>query len=123
MKGVSFWFMTMGVIYVTIGMIYGIWMSITQDHSTAPAHAHLNLIGFVLGSIFAFYYHHFAESAGKLRWAHFWVHQVAVVLMFPGIIIAITQGDEGLAKIASLLAVASMVLFVFIHLTAGRRDA
>jgi hypothetical protein len=121
MKGVSFWFMTMGVAYVIFGMAYGIHMSISGDFSTAGAHAHLNLIGFVIGSIFAFYYHHFAESAGKLRWAHFWAHQAATVLMFPGIILAVTQGSEGLVKVASLLAVASMILFAWIHLTAGRR--
>lgn len=123
MKNISFWFLTTGVIYVFVGMCYGIWMSVTADHSTSGAHAHLNLVGFVLGAIFAFYYQHFAEAAGRLRWVHFWLHQVAVVLMFPGIILAVTQGSEGLAKISSLVAVASILVFAYIHVTAGRRTA
>ena len=123
MKGVAFWFLLMGVLYVIIGMCYGIWMSIQQDFTTAPAHAHLNLIGFVLGSVFAYYYHLFPNAGAKIRWAHFWIHQGAVVLMFPGIIIAITSGDETLVKIGSLLALASAVIFAYVHVTASRSAA
>src|SRR5437764_922833 len=35
------------VLIVIVGMIWGIVMAISQDHSTFPAHAHLNLLGWV----------------------------------------------------------------------------
>jgi hypothetical protein len=33
------------VIFVIAGMIWGIVMAISVDHTTMPAHAHLNLLG------------------------------------------------------------------------------
>lgn len=33
------------VVFVVAGMIWGIVMGISQDHSTMAAHAHLNLLG------------------------------------------------------------------------------
>ena len=35
------------VIAVLVGMSWGIVMAISQDHSAMPAHAHLNLLGWV----------------------------------------------------------------------------
>ncbi len=121
MQGVSFWFLTTGIGYVLFGMAYGVHMSITGDFSTAGAHGHLNLIGFVISAIYAFYYHHFAKVAGGLRWAHFWLHQVAVVGMFVGIILAVTEGSELVVKVSSMLALASMVVFAYIHVVVARR--
>ena len=41
------------VLLVVAGMIWGIVMAISQDHSTFPAHAHLNLLGWVSLFLFA----------------------------------------------------------------------
>ena len=38
------------------GMVFGITMGIRQDFTLAPAHAHLNLIGFVLMFLVGLYY-------------------------------------------------------------------
>ena len=35
------------VLAVIVGMIWGIVMAISRDHSAMPAHAHLNLLGWV----------------------------------------------------------------------------
>ncbi len=45
------------VVMVIAGMIWGIAMGITQDHSTLPAHAHLNRLGWVSLFLFGIYYH------------------------------------------------------------------
>ena len=45
------------VLMVIAGMIWGIVMGISQDHSTMPAHAHLNLLGWVSLFLFGIYYH------------------------------------------------------------------
>src|ERR1700726_2476503 len=45
------------VLMVVAGMIWGIVMGISQDHSTLPAHAHLNLLGWVSLFLFGIYYH------------------------------------------------------------------
>src|SRR3974390_1077833 len=66
------------VVMVVAGMIWGIVMAITEDHSTFPAHAHLNLIGW--GSLFLFgiYYHlHPAIDRDRLASLQAWIWIVA----------------------------------------------
>jgi len=45
------------VLLVIAGMLWGIVMGISEDHSTMPAHAHLNLLGWVSLFLFGIYYH------------------------------------------------------------------
>lgn len=45
------------VLAVTVGMIWGIVMAISRDHSAMPAHAHLNLLGWVSLFLFGIFYH------------------------------------------------------------------
>lgn len=97
-------------------MGYGVHMSIQQNFTNAPAHAHLNLLGFVMSAIFAFYYHLVPSAQTMLGWVHFALHEIAAILMFPGIIMALHQGGEGLAKFSSLLAIVATLLFGFIVL-------
>jgi hypothetical protein len=114
MRPLPFAFFSVGIAYVVFGMAYGIDMSVREDFTNAPAHAHLNLIGFVIGAIVAFYYHLVPAAQTRVGWIHFWLHQAAVVMMFPGIIMALNGGDQTLAKVSSVLAVAAMLLFAWI---------
>lgn len=103
------------IIYVLIGMCFGIWMSITGDHRFAPAHAHLNLIGWVSIALFGTFYALVPQaSAWMISKIQVGLAQIAVITMFPGIIMAISGTGEALAKIGSLFALATMLLFLFI---------
>ena len=118
-------FFAAGALFAMVGMLWGIQMSISQDHSLAPAHGHLNLIGFVAMSIFgAFYALNPRAASSKLAPIHFWLTAISVVVLVPGIVMAVNGTSETLAKIGSLLAVLSMGLFGYIVLTqlAGRSD-
>ena len=114
MKSLPYWFVGVGSIFVLAGMAWGIQMSITQDFTLAPAHAHNNLIGFVIMSIYGFYYRLVPAAADKrLAVIHFWVALLSVVVFVPGIALAI-QGKGEIGAIAgSLLVVLSMLIFVW----------
>lgn len=114
MRGVSFWFFATATIYVTIGMAWGIMMSATADHSLASAHAHLNLIGWVTMGLFGVYYHNVPAAAEThLAKVHFAVATLGVLLIVPGIVMALRQAGETLAKAGSALTLISMLIFVF----------
>jgi cbb3-type cytochrome oxidase subunit 1 len=114
MRGISFWFFMTATVYVTIGMLWGIHMSASGDHSLAPAHAHLNLIGWVTMALFGIYYHLVPKAAGRvLAKVHFAVATAGVVIIVPGIVMAIEETGEVLAKLGSLLTLLSMLIFVF----------
>lgn len=101
-------------IFALIGMAWGIQMSASGDHSLAPAHGHLNLIGFVTIAIFGtFYTLSPAAAASKLCLVHYILTVVAVVMMAPGIAMAIMGTGETLAKVSSIIGIVAMGLFVF----------
>jgi len=113
-RGVSFWFFATATVYVAIGMVWGIAMSATADHSLAPAHAHLNLIGWVTMGLFGVYYHSVPAAAEThLARFHFAVATLGVLLIVPGIVLALRHSGETLAKAGSVLTLLSMLIFVF----------
>ena len=119
MKGVAYWFMLTAVVAVSLGMIWGIQMSATGDHLLSPAHAHLNLLGWVTMAIFAIYYHIVPEAAETtLAKVHFALAFVGLVLIVPGIVMAVRETGETLAKIGSTVTELSMLVFLY---TVARR--
>lgn len=115
MKGISNAFFVAGVVSVIVGMIWGIQMSATHNHTLSPAHAHLNLLGWVSFAIFAFYYRLVPEAAeGVLPKLHLALALAGLVAIVPGIVMAITERGETLAKIGSVLSLLSMVVFLVV---------
>ena len=119
MRGVSFWFLAIGAVAVLIGMIWGIRMSATHDHTLSPAHAHLNLVGWVTFALFGFYYHAVPTAVGGAAKLHLALATLGLVAMVPGIALAVTGQTELLAIAGSFLTLASMALFVVIVLRNG----
>ena len=121
MKGLPLLFFTLSAIAALIGMAWGIQMSASTDHTLSPAHAHLNLLGFVSFAIFGTFYHLVpAAGASMLAKIQAAVATLGVVLIVPGIAMAIRQTGETLAKVGSVLTILSMLLFLVVILTKGR---
>lgn len=121
MRGTSKAFFGLAIVSAIIGMAWGIQMSASGDHLLSPAHAHLNLIGYVGFAIFGIYYH-LIPQAGETLLAkiHLGIAVIGVVLMVPGIVMAIRETGEMLAKLGSVAAIASMLLFAWIFITSSR---
>ena len=120
MKGIAFWFLVTSVVAALAGMAYGIRMSITGDHTLSPAHGHLNLLGFVAMAVFGFYYVATpAAATGLLPKLHLAGGLFTTVVIFPAISLAILEKGETLAKVGSLVAIATMALFLVIVLKNG----
>ncbi|MGH6862581.1 MAG: hypothetical protein ACRECY_20245, partial [Phyllobacterium sp.] len=56
MPRVSQLFFKSATIFLLVGVVMGLQMGISGDHSAFPAHAHLNLLGWVSSAIFGIYY-------------------------------------------------------------------
>ena len=120
MKNAPKMFFVAAAVFALFGMVWGIQMSASHDHSLSPAHGHLNLIGFVTMSVFGIYYA-LTPSAAHRRIAglHFLLNTATVLVLTPGIALAISGQTEVLAQIGSVLAVLSMLLFGFVVLRYG----
>jgi cbb3-type cytochrome oxidase subunit 1 len=114
MKSLPFWFVFLASLFALAGMIWGIQMSIAQDHTLSPAHAHNNLIGFVTLTIYGVYYRLVPAAADtRLALIHFWVALAGAVTFGIGIALAIMGTTEIVAIISSLLTVLAMLIFVW----------
>ncbi len=120
MNSIATRFFATGAIFALCGMVWGIQMAATDDHLLAPAHGHLNLIGFVAMSVMGAYYAVSQQAAvTKLARIHYWLMLLTVLVFAPGIALAILGITEILALIGSMLAFGSMALFAFIVVRHG----
>jgi hypothetical protein len=102
------------VLLVIAGMIWGIVMGISQDHSTMPAHAHLNLLGWVSLFLFGIYYHlHPAVDRNRLASLQVWIWIAGTIFMTIGVGLVHSGHEIGdpIAAVSSLLVLADTLLF------------
>ena len=119
MQGVARQFFTLAILYAVCGMMLGLHMSISQDHSQMPTHAHMMVLGWLMSAVFAFFYHLFpAARDSMLAKIHFWLTAVSGVGLLVGlyVLLAGNPSIEPFVGISSMVFYASMLLFAFIAL-------
>jgi cbb3-type cytochrome oxidase subunit 1 len=102
------------VLMLLAGMGWGLAMAITQDHAAMPAHAHLNLVGWVCLFLFGLFYHlHPALDRSRLAKVQVVIWIVASIAMTIGVGLVTTgrPAAEPIAAISSMVVFADMVLF------------
>jgi peptidoglycan/LPS O-acetylase OafA/YrhL len=105
------------VALVVAGMIWGIVMAASGDHSTMPAHAHLNLLGWVSLFMMGVFYHlHPRIDTSRLARTQVMVWIVAVVVQAVGVGLVHSGNPAGepIAAVSSLVVLGDMLLFGFI---------
>ena len=106
------------VVLLLIGLLFGIAMGIRQDFSLAPAHAHLNLVGFVLMFAAGLYYRLIPEAGESLLAKIQGALHITGAIVFPlGIAAVLTWGPakvEFLAIGGALIVLAAIALFAWI---------
>ena len=102
------------VVLVVIGMLWGLQMAISGDHSAHPAHAHLNLLGWVCLFLFGIYYrlHPALEGNGFAR-IQVWLWIVGTVIQAIGVGLVHTGSPkaEPAAAGGSILVLVAMLMF------------
>ena len=115
----------LAVLFVIAGMAMGIGMAATQNHAIMPAHAHLNLLGWVSLFLFGIYYERRPEldtSRIALLQVGLWsVGTVILTIAVAAIHLGYTAADP-LAGIASLLVLAAMLLFAYFVFRSAASD-
>jgi predicted membrane channel-forming protein YqfA (hemolysin III family) len=118
MRRIAAWFFGSAVVYGIVGLVLGNYMAISQDHVQMPTHAHIMVIGWVSFALFGLFYQLFPEAAhGWPAMTHLLVAEFSFLALALGLFF-IFAGDpatgEALAAPASLIYLASMVLFALI---------
>ena len=100
-----------------VGMIIGIIMAATDNHSVFPAHAHLNLLGWVsLFLIGIFYRLHPGLDASRLALTHVVIWIGGTIILTCGVAaIYLGRPDlEGIAIAGSLIVLGAMLMFAYL---------
>jgi cbb3-type cytochrome oxidase subunit 1 len=121
MQGVARNFFTMAVIYAVLGLTLGLSMAMSHDHGQRPTHAHIMVLGLVMFSIFAFFYHLVpAARNSRLATIHFWLAAVSSVVMLITLYMLYggNESVEPVLGVASLVYFAATILFAYIALSA-----
>lgn len=110
------------------GMVFGMVMGITRDFRLAPAHAHLNLIGFMTMFLSALYYRAVPDAATSRLAPVQAVVSVVGTVVFPIGIACVLLGDR--SRFMPVLAagwisvLTGMLLFaVIVYRSSGRLTA
>ncbi|HYD46120.1 MAG TPA: hypothetical protein VEA79_12715 [Phenylobacterium sp.] len=118
-------FFTAAAVCGLSGMIWGAVLGATQDFTTSPAHAHLNLLGWTSLGLMGLFYALFGERVSiRLGWANWALSTLGVAIMIPSLGFYLV-GHKGITEtglvVGPVLAVVGMLLFVVSVLGAWRR--
>jgi hypothetical protein len=93
MSRISIAFFGAAVVYALGGMVLGMYMGASNDHSMAPVHAHINLLGWAsLALMGAFYGLAGARTPAKLAWTNFGLSNLGNLMSLP--MVALIQAGK-----------------------------
>lgn len=107
----------LGSFTALIAVSLGIYMGISHDHSLAPVHVHLNLIGWVSMFLFGLFYKAHPSAIGTVAVAQVLLSAVGYIAMLSGLaglLITAHPAFQPLTVVGSLMVLAGFALFAFI---------
>jgi hypothetical protein len=127
MPRVSAAFFAIGVVYLVLGMAWGMHMGEAEDFTMVPAHAHLNLLGWVTMAIYGtFYALTHASLSPKLAWTNWGLAVLGVAFMIPGLALYLPTHDAKyipvivVGEVATVLSLLVFALSVYRELMRPR---
>ena len=105
-------YLVIGSLYLLVGIILGMYMGGKQDFTLAPVHAHINLLGFTLMTLFGIAYRVLPGLAGNaLAKVHFWLHQLGALILLIGLFLLMNGNmDESVAS--KILPLSEITVFL-----------
>lgn len=112
MPRVSHAFFFVAVLYAIAGMAWGIHMADSGNHVQFPAHAHLNLLGWVGNAIFGTYFAFHPGRFVKNAWVTFALANIGVLVLIPSLAMLIADGESPTSPYVMPTAIGAGIVFV-----------
>jgi hypothetical protein len=114
-------FFTAAALCAVGGMIWGAIMGGNEDFTLAPAHAHLNLVGWTTLALMGTFYQ-LSGAGGRLGWANFALSGLAVVVMIPALAVYLggNKAAHNFVALGSVFAILGMLTFLAVIAGAWR---
>jgi len=115
MPRLSLAFFSVGALCGLFGMGWGAFMAAKEDFTLAPAHAHLNLLGWVALSIMGTFYALAGRRAPlRLGWINFAISTLGIVVIIPSLAMMLA-GDKAatpFVQAGTMIVILGMLTFV-----------
>ena len=104
----------LAVLYLLVGVVFGMTMAASKHFEFIPVHAHINLLGWASMALAGVIYHLFPRAGGsRLGLWHFWLHNLALPVAMLSLFFTLAGYPqlEKLAIAASAVIVLGVLLF------------
>lgn len=123
MRKIGDYYILASLLWLVLGMAFGIWMGIAGKLGFANSHAHMNLVGFAASAVFGLICRQYpAMARSALAGIQFWIYEIGAVLLVAGKITVDAKGGDSMVKIGSLVVLVGALLFLWIFATGRDRD-
>jgi hypothetical protein len=130
MNKLSNTYLRLAIAFALVGVAIGYGMGASEDHTLAPAHAHINLLGWVSMFLYGLFYRAFpAAAVGLLPKAQLWCAVLGFLIMIPALTIKLLALTDLAAVsaigliVGSTLVVVGMILMAVIIFRATSEKA
>lgn len=111
------WWIKLSVLYLVVGIMVGLFMSMTLQLNWGSAHAHVNLVGFATTAIFGIIYTLYPQAAmSNLGKWHFWLHNMGVPIFLISAFLVQVPGMLDTAHIFTYMGGGAFLLGVVIFI-------
>ena len=113
------WF-RLAAVYFAVGVMLGVAMGASGDHSLFPVPAHINLLGWVSMALFGLIGTVYPSiTTGRIAAVQFWMHNIGVPVMLGALALRIKgfPSVEPLVGVASIVVGGSALLFAWLIFT------
>jgi DMSO/TMAO reductase YedYZ heme-binding membrane subunit len=117
-------FLLFALAYAVVGMVLGIVMASSHNHTQYVTHAHILLVGFMVSFMHAIIHKLRLPNPGRrLAMIQFILHEVAVIVMSIGLglLCGAVMPPDTLAPFLASLSLAAMVMMIYMVVTARDR--
>lgn len=125
MSRITVAFFGAAVLYALAGMLLGMVMGASNDHSLAPVHGHMNLLGWASLALMGAFYGLAGDLApAKLAWANFTVSNLGNLVTLP-LLAMLLKGDASVIPVmvvGEVLLVLGMLIFGVAVVRVARRS-
>jgi len=107
-------FIKIAVLYLVVGVSFGLYMGMTTKFTLTPVHAHLNLLGWASLALCGLVYHAYPAAAEtRLARIHFWLHNVGLppLLLSLALMLSGNAAFEPAVGIFSIVVALGILLF------------
>ena len=114
-------YILVSLVWLLVGMIFGIWLGASNHMNFANSHAHINLLGFVTSALFGILYWAYPTMAkSKLAMWQFLIYEIGVLGLVIGKVMTDNSGQpNAFLIVGSMVTVIGTAMMLYLFATAA----